>query len=183
MGDSRVSTSAQSQQEALIAPDLILLLLKAESPTPGRLDGVTRLEKLLYLLDRETEVPAEVTDSFAFLPYHYGPYSRQVYEAVDILEEAELIREEKVLEGNTLDEMEEAAMTDAEREGVERRFFLTDDGADVATLLAQKHQGIFQQVHDIKSQYGAMPLRQLIRYVYTRYPESAARSRIRDQVT
>jgi uncharacterized protein len=178
-----VSQEDLGANEPLQAADLILLLLRAPDPHPNRLDGITRLEKLLYLLERETDIRQTVDDPFSFRPYHYGPYSREVYEAVDLLEEARLVREERVLEGNTLDEAEAADALAGDREGVERRFYLTDDGQAVAELLRQRHPQAYGWTEQFKRSYGHMPLRQLIRYVYSKYPESAERSRIRDQVT
>ncbi len=169
----------------LISSDLILLLLAARGPNQvpeNRIDGVTRLEKLLFLLDQETEVPHAIDSPFRFLPYNFGPYSREIYEAVELLEEAKLVREERVLGGHTLDEIEEASAAAMEREGVERRFFLTDGGKAVADLLARRHPSVQARVTEIKERYAGMPLRQLIRYVYTKYPQFAEQSKIRDQV-
>jgi uncharacterized protein len=169
----------------LIAADLILLLLAAPGATQPRnhLNGITRLEKLLFLADRETDVPRMIESPFPFTPYHYGPYSREVYEAVDLLEEADLISEERVFEGQALDEMEELEAVQTQSEGVERRFSLTANGQAVANLLADRNRPAFEALTEIKSRYGGMPLRQLIRYVYSRYPDFASVSRIRDQVT
>jgi uncharacterized protein YwgA len=175
----------ETRAERLLSSDLILLLLVAEGPEHApvnRLNGVTRLEKLLFLLDKETNVQRGVDEPFRFRPYNYGPYSREVYEAVDLLEEAGLINEERVLEGHTLDEMEEAATAAIDKEGIERRFSLTQNGLAVAKLLARRHPEEFKEIGDIKKSYAGMPLRQLIRYVYNKYPKYAEESKIRDQV-
>jgi uncharacterized protein YwgA len=175
----------QPADEQLQSADLILLLLAATGPTgkpDNRIDGITRLEKLLFLIDQETHVPRSVVEPFRFRPYSYGPYSREVYEAVELLEEAGLIREDRVLEGHTLDEMEQAAAAAIEKEGIERRFALTDDGLAVARLLARRHSNAFDEVARIKQSYAEMPLSRLIRYVYGKYPSYAEQSRIRDQV-
>jgi uncharacterized protein YwgA len=179
------SVKVSRAPEPLQSADLVLLLVGAEAPEgapSGRLDGITRLEKLLFLVDKETDVPHDVDVPFPFRPYNYGPYSREVYEAVELLEEARLVEEERVLEGNTLDEMEEASTVTAEREGVERRFRLTDHGRLVAGLLARQHPDAAQKIADVKRSYAGMPLQQLIRYVYRKYPEYAEQSKIRDQV-
>ncbi len=174
-----------SPQSDLIAPDLILLLLVAPGVSryeEHQLNGITRLEKLLFLADKETSVASDTIDAFAFRPYHYGPYSKQVYEAIDLLEEAHLIREERLLEGQTLDEVEELDALAEDREGIERRFRLTREGVAVAELLAQRNPATYQSLARIRQKYGAIPLRQLIRYVYSRYPEYAKESRIADEV-
>lgn len=172
--------------DELVGPDLVLLLLRAEGSDPGsqrdRVNGITRLEKLLFLADQESPLPAKVHDALVFRPYNYGPYSKQVYEAVDVLEDAGLVEEEKALNGRPLDAMEEASIDPDSTEGLERRFFLTDDGREVADYLARQHPDYYQLLDKIKARYGNLALRKLIQYVYRRYPKYAEESLIRDQV-
>jgi hypothetical protein len=169
----------------LLAEDLVLLLIAAHGPDgqTGRLNGITRLEKLLFLADMETKVSTSVDLPFAFRAYDYGPYSKAVYEGVDLLEQAGLLREERVLEGASLDELEEdfAAGTDI-REGVERRFVLTDAGEEVAALLKVRNPRESEDLAQIKQQYGGLPLRTLIRYVYRKYPDYAKASKILSEI-
>jgi hypothetical protein len=169
----------------LIAPDLILLLLRAPGTSKSskdRLYGITRLEKLLFLADKESALPGRVDDAFRFTAYNFGPYSKAIYEAVEVLEEANLVREDRVLDGRALDVLEERATDAADIEGVERRFFLTEDGKDVADFLAKRHPEFLDLMTEIKTKYSGMPLRQLIQYVYRRYPAYAENSLIKDQV-
>jgi uncharacterized protein len=165
----------------LLGPDLVLLMLAAPTEVEtvrGRVFGITRLEKLLYLADIETKAQDKVSEPLVFQPYHYGPYSKEVYEAVELLERVGLLREERAV-GKTLDEMEEIATDATDETRIERRFFLTEEGASVATLLTSQHPDVVQKLATIKDRYGRMSLRQLIRYVYTTYPESAVNSKIR----
>jgi uncharacterized protein YwgA len=167
--------------EPLLAPDLILLLLAAGSARG--INGITRLEKLLFLVDKQTDLATRVEDPFPFRPYNYGPYSKEIYEAIDVLEEADLVSEERVYADDVpLDEMEDAAASDTELEGVERRFQLTENGRAVAGLLARRHADATATLTQIKDRYGKMPLRQLIRYVYSQYPPYAEASLIRDSI-
>lgn len=180
-----MSARQESPTEPLIAPDLVLLLLQAETDAPAarnEIHGITRLEKLLFLAEQEEGISKEVEDAFVFKAYDYGPYSKEIYEAVELLEEAGLLREERVFEGRSLDEMEEAFATISEPEGVERRFFLTDEGVAVAQLLAKEHPKVSSGLSSIKNRYASMSLRSLIRYVYGRYPSFAEASKIRDEV-
>jgi uncharacterized protein YwgA len=178
-------TTPAAQQRDLTAEDLVLLLIAAIGPDGeiGRLNGITRLEKLLFLADKETKVSAAVNQPFAFRAYDYGPYSKAVYEAVDLLEQAGLLREERVLEGASLDELEEdfAAGSDV-REGVERRFVLTDVGKEVADLLMSRNPVESTDLATIKQQYGGLPLRTLIGFVYRKYPDYAKVSKIRSEI-
>lgn len=172
-------------KEPLVGEDLVLLLLRAQgqgAASRDRVNGITRLEKLLFLADQESELPRAVEGPIVFKPYNYGPYSKQVYEAVEVLEEAGLVREERYIDGRSLDVMEELSADAAEIEGLERRFFLTDDGRDVADLLAGQHPEYAKLLSDIKQRYGDLPLRRLIQYVYSRYPKYAEESLIRDKI-
>jgi len=185
-GENAMNPDVKLAAETLVKSDIILLLLAA--PTRVRsatnaLPGITRLEKLVFLAEQETELPKLIPEGgFSFQAYNYGPYSREIYQAVELLEEAGLLTEERVSVSNALDEMEEISIVLDEQEGVERRFHLTEDGKTVARFLLAQHQKVSDLLTGIKDRYAAMPLRQLIRYVYTRYPKYAEQSLIRDQV-
>lgn len=177
--------TSKVENKPLIAPDLVLLLLAAPTKVGGaedRINGITRLEKLLFLASQETDVLKQVEDPFRFKAYDYGPYSKEVYEAVELLEEAGLLEEQRVLEGRALDEMEELAAATEEREGIERRYVLTEEGRAVARLLAQRSPEVSEKLATIKDKYAGMPLGRLIRYVYQQYPPYAEKSKIRDRM-
>jgi hypothetical protein len=95
-----------------------------------------------------------------------------------------LVREELMHSGRDLDSLETRIVgVGDEPEGTERRFFLTDDGEDVAGLLAKSAPKEFlDKITAIKDMYGSLALSELIHYVYTKYPESASRSRIRGRI-
>lgn len=169
----------------LIASDLILLLLRAsgsEAGTAGSVHGITRLEKLLFLASQEEGVDDLVEDPFQFKPYHYGPYSKQIYEAVELLEELGLLIDDRYLDDDQLDEAEELALDVADEQGVERRFILTESGEKVADLLAAGRPDVFDKLSRVKKTYGSLGLRRLIRYVYSKYPQFAEQSVIRESM-
>jgi uncharacterized protein YwgA len=178
-------TQEPLRDEDLIAPDLVLLLLAAPGRTEesrDRVNGITRLEKLLFLAEQEKDVGRDVKNAFKFKAYDYGPYSKAVYDAVELLTEAGLINQERAYAGQPLDEMEEWTAGVEQREGLERRFTLTDRGRAIAKLLSSQHKEVTEALSDVKKKYGDWPLRQLIRYVYSTYPLYAEASKIRDQV-
>lgn len=172
----------------LVGSDLVLLMLAAPTEVAaaqGRVNGVTRLEKLLYLADRETDVSAAVLDErLVFKAYDYGPFSKEVYEAAEILEEAELVHEERQVSGQSVDSLEDVEVTGAvdADEYVTRCFVLTDKGRAVAGLLGDQHPAVVKALSGIKDRYAARPLASLIQYVYRAYPESAVNSKIRVRV-
>jgi hypothetical protein len=172
-------------EEELVPSDFVLLLLAAPGrgeATQDRINGITRLEKLLFLAEKESDAGREIGNAFHFEAYDYGPYSKGVYEAVEILEQAGIVSEERAFAGQPLDEMEEWTAGIDQREGIERRFILTDRGKVVAGYLAKLHPNVADALGRIKKQYGDLSLRKLIRYVYGTYPSFAEASKIRDQI-
>jgi len=173
---------------ALDQTDTILLLLGAETADPRqrfRCDGITRLEKLLFLLEHETSFKNEVAEPFTFEAYHYGPYSPEVYSAVDFLKAMRLVEEQQIDIGSGLDASEQAEALDSAdiNQGspyVERQLRLTEDGKAVAKVLSTRVSPEGKRaLTEIKDRYGSMPLRQLLRYVYSSYPDFAEKSRIK----
>ena len=172
--------------EELIAPDLILLLLAAPTRWPqaeNRINGITRLEKLLFLIDQECQFNDTPSEPFNFIAYHYGPYSKEVYEAVELLEEVGLVKEEREFTDSALDHAEELLYSDTATEiSYERQFVLTSDGKTVAEYLSRAHSQLQQQIHKLKDKYAGLSLQDLIYDVYSRYPSYTERSVIREKI-
>lgn len=178
-----------SDTDELWGPDLLLLMLsagEAGSVDENRINGITRLVKLLYLVKEETDVFQHVdSDPLKYEAYHYGPFSREVYESIELLEQTGLVKEERFLDGSSIDLLEDIEVTgsvDTGDEYLERRFHLSEKGVAVSRLLAQKHPEAFEAIDRIKQTYGRLSLSALIRYVYVTYPESAKKSLIANRV-
>jgi uncharacterized protein len=174
--------------------DAIVLLLGAPSKMPqldGRMQGVTRLEKLIFLLDRETKLSRLLTEKPDFVAYNFGPFSAKVYQAVDTLEAAGMITDSATTDPAGQDppgaEAWEsfAAIDDAPPDDpyATRDFQLTPRGRRYYdALVAQLPQEAVRELADLKARFGLLPLRQLVRYVYERYPKYTERSLIRDEI-
>ena len=184
----------ESPEMQLDPEDIILLLLEANEKLLGKraLAGVTRLEKLLFLLQKETRF--ERMDSFyEFTAHNYGPFSKEVYEALDFLEGCELIRVKEhvhtsyyasageilLLQQISEVEVDEAAAGNAIG-ATEKIFALTENGHKVAQKLRetieQRRPKDVEELWAIVRRYGKLPLNQLIRYVYRQYPEMTVKS-------
>lgn len=77
--------------------ELILALLFAgDQEFPTSIEGITRLEKLIFLLKEEKGFLKEKTDedNFNFIPFKMGPWSSEVYDEVDFLESLGLINKD-----------------------------------------------------------------------------------------
>ena len=72
--------------------DLLLLLIGLDDEIPKNgLGGITRIQKLLYLLESEEHI-LPTGNGFKFEPYKAGPYSPRVYDDLELLENLDYIR-------------------------------------------------------------------------------------------
>ena len=175
--------------------DIILLLLEANQNVLGKngLSGITRLEKLLFLMQKETDFERMET-FYEFSAHNFGPFSKQVYEALDFLESCELIEVKERMhssyyanvgemllhqEISSEGETPEATM-DNDAGAMEKVFLLTKNGRRVTQKLRQiigkRRPRDMEQLEKIIQRYGVLPLNQLIRYVYRQYPDMTVKS-------
>jgi hypothetical protein len=170
--------------------DAIVLLLGAPSRIrrlSGRIDGVTRLEKLIFLLERETSAKEWIVEDAEFTAHNFGPFSSKVYQAVDMLSAAEIIEDT----GATSDTEEDTweinnvvgELPVANDPYVTRDFTLTERGwRYYKALLQGLPDGALEELTGFKNRFAPLPLRQLVRYVYQRYEDFTHKSLIRDEV-
>jgi uncharacterized protein YwgA len=83
-----------SQNLPFEVDDAVILLLGVACDIKdlnGKIEGITRLEKLMFLLDKETGLSAEMSEELGFVGYNYGPFSEAIYKAIDSLSQYELV--------------------------------------------------------------------------------------------
>ena len=178
--------------------DLVLMLvgLDPNGKVDDSIGGITRLQKFLFLLEKEFGLEASGA-GFSFTAYKAGPYSSKLYDDLELLEN--LGKLESSVEGEATDaEAAEVELLDFDElmgndsdEGPgaadafeERRFSLTESGlGHVRELIGS---GDFEPVEDairkMKSKYGSHSLNDLLFYVYNKYPEMTTESEIKDKV-
>lgn len=180
--------------------DLLLLLIGLdESGTwAGTVSGITRLQKFLFLLDEEGGIRPRGS-GFEFEPYKAGPYSSKLYDDLELLENLGLIRSEATAEATVTEtvDLNRLSFEDLmggfdEREGgtraadsfEERRFALTEEGRGrVEKLLASgEYDPVVDGIRKVKSKFSHYSLRDLLRYVYRKYPGMTTESEIIDEV-
>lgn len=180
--------------------DLLLALLYAGVDPKGMQQpanpviGITRLEKLLFLLKQETNLLSSVSSSetFNFVPFRMGPYTNEVYDEVDFLESFGLLRKREeapriaedtahnsaFLDDLDLDKYQRTSFTSDEKT---ESFELTSRGRTVAEkiwrALSTEERS---QIVLVKRQFNNMNLRQFLRYVYKKYPKYTMESEIKD---
>lgn len=140
--------------------DLVLLILHACGGRP--VVGITRLVKLVFLF--QAEVPAggrraPLGGPFDFVAHRYGPFAPDIYDEIDFLQSVGM----------------------AEADG--NQFAITSKGSRfVEQRLHHVPREELDRIEQIKSKHGEEDLDDLLRHVYTAYPEFAIRSEILDRV-
>jgi hypothetical protein len=125
--------------------------------------GKTRLMKEVFLLDYEAKSSDPILHVGPFLPYKYGPFNRKVAAATDDLTNAHLV----TISG----------------EGQWVRISLTEQGrSEAQTLWQELPLEAKKDLLSIKARYNSQPLATLLHYVYSRYPEYAVASEIRENL-
>lgn len=182
---------------ALDTKSLILCMIGLyRDGVTGELGGITRLQKLLFLLEKEAGIKLD-ENGFDFSAYKAGPYSSKLYDDLEFLENLGFLNSEIVGEATE----EESAEVDAlnfedlispeidEEVGyadayVERSFNLTPKGKEKIEILIKNgdYSPIIDGIRRIKSKYGNYSLSDLLYYVYSKYPEMTVESEIKDRV-
>lgn len=140
--------------------DLPLSLLAAIGDSS--IEGRTRLQKLLFLIQKQAESDNEVEfeQSYEFIAYDYGPFSKEIYDDIERLSRRGLIEEDP----QRLDD------------GVIKyNYKLTEKGKAIAA-----ERGLLENLPDvfnnIISEFADEELDEIIDYVYSEYPEYAENS-------
>ena len=159
-------------------PDILLLVLLAAREVWGN----TKLQKLLFLVGKETNAAEVVPDYFIHVAYNYGPFDDAVNRDVEALEDRGLLTSRPPRSRRSGSTMR---IVDVDR-GVDAVYRLTTNGRMIAEALernvAEIDPSLLEGVRGVIDRYGKMPLEALLRHVYSTYPESAEESLIRDQV-
>ena len=168
--------------------DLLMHLLYA----PGMngevcepIKGKTRLQKLLFLFEKEIWKKFKLDKHISanalpeFEPYDYGPFSKQIYEDLEFLTSVGLVSGS----GQQV-EQDEAFLEEINDANEEEVYKLTELGK---TFVEEGEAGQLSSnqtsvLSDFKAKCSKMPLRALLLYVYSKYPEMTTNSKIRDEV-
>lgn len=177
--------------------DLVLLVLHASG---GRLSGITRLQKLVFLISQDPTyqdlAKRREAPTPAFRPYKMGPFTPELYEAVEVLSSfeppliiatspqssiaaAEDVETEAFVESYDLDEAQPLAAVGLQPAS----FALTSPGRRVADALWQGAPPQLRSVvQSVVRTYGHLPLRELLRRVYREHESWTTKSEIKAQL-
>jgi len=119
--------------------------------------GKVRLQKEIFLAQKALR-DRKIKRLYGFMPYHYGPFSRQLYRDVDWLEQKGLV---------------EVKSYPIDDQGVYREFKLTSEGKREVECLLQDREmrDVYDIVKRVKEQYDNMPLVRLVEFTHRAFPE------------
>lgn len=169
--------------------DAVVLLLGSDpgkAERRGEIRGITRLEKLVFLLEQGEATRSAMTESADFKAYNYGPFSQKVYQALEMLRSAGLITDTAEATASNEDqyEVELAVGADAAPAPYSTRDFrLTELGRQYyAALKEELPSESVREAEIVRQRFAGWSLRQLIRYVYKRNEDFTQNSLIRDEI-
>ncbi|MGO9583576.1 MAG: hypothetical protein ACLP36_12280 [Acidimicrobiales bacterium] len=165
--------------------ELMVLLLHAagrEGATAVR--GMTRLQKLLFVVEQQ------LSSQSSFYAFNYGPFNEEVNDAARALEVAGFIRSAEPTSAGppSFQEMMTSVAGRAQSEagsGKVVEFALSDHGHEAAERLRHSSPGyeqLFTFVESIKQEWDTPDVSDLVARVYETYPKYAERSVIREEV-
>ena len=172
--------------------DLFLVLLYAKGSTGNLKEEVsdtTRLIKLLYLLVQEGGF-SRLKKDLDFEAKDFGPWSGDVFDAIETLKQIELIDTQKILP-NSFEEIadyvewvEETPFHSLTYDQKQKNtYYLTKKGEKVAKIFYDKLLSKEKmQIEYIKGKFNKIELNKLLHYVYTKYPKSTIKSKIRNKI-
>lgn len=140
----------------------------------GKIEGRTRIQKLTFLSSQRLE--EEGIDLYDFIPYDYGPFDKQVYDALDFLR-AEGFVEQKEIRTYGGDTRYDYMLTEKGYESVQENVpeEETESIGDISPL-QRDVRTIFDIAGDVVDEYNDMPISNLLDRVYDEYPEYTSES-------
>ena len=178
--------------------DVLLLLLYAEGPSGKAgepIEGITRLDKIMFLLSQSKEFSKFVDKNYDFQADNFGPFAPELFDDIQALKQECVIETSKTRK--TKDKIETV-----DEESVEKVF---DEDPDVNVswkkypletyeltplgikIAAELYSHLSTQQKDelkkIKKTFAIMSLRNLLYYVYSTAPSKMLeKSKIREDV-
>jgi uncharacterized protein len=172
----------------------MLMMLLAAPGMRGRegepIQGTTRLQKLLFLIEHEAKLKPTKGSDFDFTAWKFGPVSKELYDDLEKLENLGLLESEPVSQPSTteldeyglsFDDLMGEEETQSRDSFEEKKYRLSEKGLEWVRE-HELHTEAFDKIRKIKEKYGALSLQDLLHYVYTKFPDMTTASEIKGKV-
>ena len=178
--------------------DYLLLLLYLNNKQP--IYGAIRLTKMMFLFEKEIapilkNKGLDSEDLQNFIAYNFGPFSKDVYEQVELFKGIKFIQVTSVKANEDMaevDDLEESAFIDEMKNrgyilnsnGKYYKYCILSKGEEYteAMIMPNVSEEQRQILESFKNKITSLSPKQILKYVYTKYPEFAENSLIKDEV-
>ena len=187
--------------------DYFLLFLYLNNKEP--IKSAVRLTKMMFLFNKEIApllkskgvvISEDVLPNFQ--PYNFGPFSKDLYEQIELFQSIDFIKVKDLNVSEEMDEVddwEEKAFTDeiytdasaeqtaryeSRRDGKFMQYELLCRGEDYVNSQIVPHitSDNMKILTDFKHRINGTKIKTLLRYVYMKYPDMTVNSHIKDEV-
>lgn len=185
-------------KKKLNGADYLLALLYLDNKSP--IYGAIRLEKMMFLFNEEiaprlkkSGLDSELLPEF--ISYNFGPFSKDVYEQVELFKGIEFIQvtdlkaKEDMIEADDWEELpfDDGLKNRGFRLNEEKRYYkyqmLKQGGEYVEKkILPELSSEQVELLLQFKKKITSLSPKQILRYVYTKYPQYTDNSLIKDEV-
>lgn len=191
-----------SKQEKLTGADYLLLMLYLDDRKP--IKSAVRLTKMMFLFNKEIapllkKKGAEINEDTLpnFQAYNYGPFSKDVYEQIELFKSIGFVKVRDLNVSEEMDEVddweekpfideltEQSIGYENRRDGKFMQYELLKRGADYVQSKIEPRfiQDQIEVLTDFKNRINQTPIKAILRYVYAKYPDMTKNSLIKDEV-
>ncbi len=132
----------------------------------GRIVGKTKLQKLMFLIEKEKPEGYQIDEDYDFEPHLFGPYSPAVLKDEEILQLYGWVQEKQL-----------QIVLDSGEVINTAKYEITQEGRDFVTrAILRRHPELEKIIEKIVEQFGSLPTNKLLRHVYEKYPEFTTKS-------
>lgn len=182
--------------------DILLLLLYSKGVKDSinePIIGRTRLTKTIFIFNKEFYKDFSKDNQLLpfdelpeFFPWKFGPMSKDVLEDLEFFIKINFIAVEEIANSLAYEEAQEYSFlmedvslaNENEKEYVEEMYYLTDLGMKYieSELLPCLSMSQLRIIEELKKNFNKASLKQILQYVYEKYPDFIEKSLIKDAV-
>lgn len=176
----KIKDRIKEKEEIRNSADFIILLLAIFN----KVFGITRLMKYLFLLKKELNIDKYFKNYYRFLPYSLGPFDKRVYEDLEDLIKRGLVK--RIFHPKLkISEIEKEIIRYFDEEVI-CEYRLTEKGLKEAqriiNIINKIDKNLLKEITKLKTKYQKYNLLQLLKEIYSQYPEYQKKSKIWEKI-
>ena len=186
----------------LSSSDYLLLLLDLDDRKP--IVGAIRLMKMMFLFDKEispiiSKKGAKLDVMPEFVAYDFGPFSKDIYEQIELFQNLKFIKTDSVSTNDSTDELDDwetlygEDIFDVElKDGYRKlnidyksiKYVIEDRGHKYVEkkITPELSPEVLELLLNFKKKLNSITTQQLLYYVYSRYEKYTTESKIKTRV-